>query len=417
MSHPTPAKALILRSRSRTIMGTLLLLQLLLLAPAWAGEPADLDGDGIVGFSDFLMLSRRFNTDDPLADIDGSGTVAFADFLILSTAYDAVGLVGESLPVGELQLIINEDLTVALRNPTASDANLLGFSLASPNGNFGTGSVAAPFSIRMANSITLQDAGNLANAFTLPAGEQTFLSVELAAAFSQLPDDLQFRYGLDDSDVVYTAPITMRRAGDVNLDGFVGFTDFIMLSRRFNQADPLGVADLDGNGTVAFADFLILSSSYDSVGQEPSANLPQGSITLVMDETEGLSIRNDGSSDEMILGCSLATTSDALANHTSTPFTITMLASGQGHDAGNLGNAFVLAAGASAALGASWTQPFVQLPGDLEFRVGLASSDEIQSGEIEVIRLIATTRDSWGALKSLYGSAGRAPIMGTGVKQ
>lgn len=52
--------------------------------------PADIDGDGIVGFSDFLILSENFGQDvEPgtLGDIDGNGTVEFADFLVLSETF------------------------------------------------------------------------------------------------------------------------------------------------------------------------------------------------------------------------------------------------------------------------------------------------------------------------------------------
>jgi len=55
------------------------------------GPLADIDGDGTVGFSDFLILSSQFGLSDPLpdpsADIDGDGTVSFADFLVLSNTF------------------------------------------------------------------------------------------------------------------------------------------------------------------------------------------------------------------------------------------------------------------------------------------------------------------------------------------
>lgn len=50
-------------------------------------EPiADLDDDGVVGFSDFLILSSSYSKSDATereGDIDGDGRVSFADFLIL----------------------------------------------------------------------------------------------------------------------------------------------------------------------------------------------------------------------------------------------------------------------------------------------------------------------------------------------
>ena len=61
----------------------------------------DINGDGMVEFADFLVLSANFGRDDNVlhtdGDIDCDGTVAFADFLILSTNFGtAVG--AESVP-------------------------------------------------------------------------------------------------------------------------------------------------------------------------------------------------------------------------------------------------------------------------------------------------------------------------------
>ena len=59
-------------------------------APA-PGIAGDLDGDGTVGFPDFLLLSDSFGSavDPPGsgADIDGDGTVGFPDFLVLSNNF------------------------------------------------------------------------------------------------------------------------------------------------------------------------------------------------------------------------------------------------------------------------------------------------------------------------------------------
>lgn len=55
---------------------------------------ADLNGDGQVGFADFLILSDAFGDSVPQfgnrgADINGNGIVGFEDFLILSANYGA----------------------------------------------------------------------------------------------------------------------------------------------------------------------------------------------------------------------------------------------------------------------------------------------------------------------------------------
>ncbi len=62
----------------------------------------DLDGDGMVAFADFLILSNNFGQmvdSHEQGDIDCSGDVAFADFLILSNNFgQSVGAEAASVP-------------------------------------------------------------------------------------------------------------------------------------------------------------------------------------------------------------------------------------------------------------------------------------------------------------------------------
>ena len=62
----------------------------------------DLDGNGMVEFADFLVLSNNFGqdvADHTAGDIDCSGDVAFADFLIMSSNFGtAVGAEASSVP-------------------------------------------------------------------------------------------------------------------------------------------------------------------------------------------------------------------------------------------------------------------------------------------------------------------------------
>ena len=55
----------------------------------------DLDGDGQVAFSDFLVLSNNFGQTGEAVegDIDGDGVVGFSDFLLLSDVFGAVSVV------------------------------------------------------------------------------------------------------------------------------------------------------------------------------------------------------------------------------------------------------------------------------------------------------------------------------------
>jgi hypothetical protein len=43
--------------------------------------PADLDGDGVVGFDDLVLLLGAWGTDAPSADLDGDGTVGITDLI------------------------------------------------------------------------------------------------------------------------------------------------------------------------------------------------------------------------------------------------------------------------------------------------------------------------------------------------
>jgi hypothetical protein len=51
------------------------------------GDPADVDGDGTVGFGDLLAVLAAFGTAGGPADVDGDGTVGFADLLAVLAAF------------------------------------------------------------------------------------------------------------------------------------------------------------------------------------------------------------------------------------------------------------------------------------------------------------------------------------------
>jgi hypothetical protein len=55
--------------------------------------------------------------------------------------------------------------------------------------------------------------------------------------------------------------------GDLNVDGTVGFSDFLILSSNFgHDVDSHLEGDLDCDGTVGFGDFLELSANFETVG-------------------------------------------------------------------------------------------------------------------------------------------------------
>ena len=57
----------------------------------WVSAPcrADLNGDGIVDFADYLEFLNLFDAMDPRVDFNGDGLVDFADYLEFLNLYDA----------------------------------------------------------------------------------------------------------------------------------------------------------------------------------------------------------------------------------------------------------------------------------------------------------------------------------------
>jgi hypothetical protein len=78
--------------------------------------------------------------------------------------------------------------------------------------------------------------------------------------------------------------------GDVNLDGAVDFTDFLVLSDNFQTERPdrtkppktYSQGDLNGNGAVQFSDFTILASNYGTTVASQAASVPEPSLSLAI---------------------------------------------------------------------------------------------------------------------------------------
>lgn len=54
-----------------------------------AACPADLTGDGMVDFADYLVFLDRYASEDPTVDYNGDGFVDFLDYLEFLNSYDA----------------------------------------------------------------------------------------------------------------------------------------------------------------------------------------------------------------------------------------------------------------------------------------------------------------------------------------
>lgn len=85
----------------------------------------------------------------------------------------------------------------------------------------------------------------------------------IAAQSIDLRFDLNSDGAISADDVNFALTAMGTVAGDINLDGSVGFDDFLTLSGSFGQSG-LGYAggDLDCDGDVAFSDFLLLSGNF-----------------------------------------------------------------------------------------------------------------------------------------------------------
>ena len=94
-------------------------------------QNGDLDGDGDVDFSDFLVFVSAFGTREggvkynPAADLDGNGIIEFPDFLIFADAFGkSVG--GTSHPIVKQQ---HDDRVVVMSIPGSLETSEIDFEL------------------------------------------------------------------------------------------------------------------------------------------------------------------------------------------------------------------------------------------------------------------------------------------------
>ena len=113
-------------------------------------------------------------------------------------------------------------------------------------------------------------------AITAEEIDQLFAEIRSGADICHFDLDRDDSVTLDDLTVLLSSAGT--HAGDLDLDGEVGFQDFLTLSRNFGMVATWSGGDLTGDGMVTFGDFLVLSDSFgmgSSVGAqsvpEPSA--------------------------------------------------------------------------------------------------------------------------------------------------
>ena len=74
-------------------------------------------------------------------------------------------------------------------------------------------------------------------------------------------------------------------AGDFDLDGTVGFDDFLTLANNFGNDQLGGVytnGDADLNGSIEFGDFLALATNFGAVRSTSAAAVPEPSSAVLI---------------------------------------------------------------------------------------------------------------------------------------
>ena len=102
-----------------------------------------------------------------------------------------------------------------------------------------------------------------ANGTVEAADIDALLDVIRQPTFASCHFDLVGNNGLDEDDLTEVISLAGGLLGDANLDGVVGFRDFLTVSRSFNKTGTTwSDGDFDGDDSVTFADFLLLSRNF-----------------------------------------------------------------------------------------------------------------------------------------------------------
>jgi hypothetical protein len=109
------------------------------------------------------------------------------------------------------------------------------------------------------------------------------LGTEIARGTHMLGFDLTSDKAVARADLTAFLSIANRLNGDLDFDGEVQFSDFVVLANHFGETDQKWSAgDLDVNGEVQFADFVILADAFGmSVVVAPVPETHSGLLAFV----------------------------------------------------------------------------------------------------------------------------------------
>ena len=254
----------------------------------------DITGSGTVEFTDLLKLFDSFGGQADKysdGDLNLDGVVDFEDVAILGTLYTTNGFTPELPPIepqevyiyfdddGKLVMGADEVVTIGGIEITSASGGLLPPEDDDPLGSSG------PFvhDVRSDSESVVwftPASSQFANASN--GGEVLTEDLVTKIMIKNGTDDLQFRYYLFDSHEVFTGEVelpdfTAELLGDLDGNGIVDFTDFLVLADNFGSSPAtLAEGDINGDGQVQFEDFLILAENYGSTAAAASIPEPSG---------------------------------------------------------------------------------------------------------------------------------------------
>lgn len=267
---------------------------------------AGLNLGGAASFPTSIGLGSIFNT-------AAGAPLAAEDLGLMYSTPDgnvATGIVEYEGPVNDLTLqvdLISGAARISHMSPHVATTEITGYSISSASGSLGTAgftgigdgfSKANPTADAIAE-LNPSGTKEFSNGTSADLGTILIGATDLVFEYSTVSGANvgSVEYVMGDGTVSCADVKAMRVAsgvdGDLNGDGTVGFTDFIVLSTNFGAAvGSYEEGDIDCGGSVDFADFIVLSTNFgNAVPQAASVPEPSGLTLAGLSVLLGLCLR------------------------------------------------------------------------------------------------------------------------------
>ena len=206
----------------------------------------DFDGDGTVGFGDFVKFAAKFGLSrddegfDRQYDLDGDGTIGFSDFLIFASSFGSEGPSPVfSIPDANLRGAIQAALDKAGGAPiTEADLKRL-TQLTARNAR-----IRDLTGLQFASNLTRLDLGN---SYVIGEGFSNLNEISELSPLAELKNLTDLR--LDDNDISDITPLAgltklnrlnLRGNRNINgISGLAGLTDLALLNLRFTDISDI----------------------------------------------------------------------------------------------------------------------------------------------------------------------------------